>query len=232
MNSESVQLSEMPHVLVIDDDRRLRDLLKEFLSENGFLVSTSASASDARIKMRYFDFDILVLDVMMENETGIDFMTKLRSADDIPILLLTAMGEPADRILGLVHGADDYLAKPFEPKELVLRLQAILRRAVGALGAGTENIVFGEFMFNGKYGELRKQGEFVSLTSGEVRLLKVFTKNLGVAVSRETLASRARIEARTVDVQIARLRRKIEPNQRLPKFLVTVRGEGYVLRTG
>jgi len=222
----------MPHVLVIDDDRRLRVLLKEFLSENEFLVSTSASASDARMKMEYFDFDILVLDVMMEEETGIDFMTKLRTDDDIPILLLTAMGGSEDRILGLARGADDYLAKPFEPKELVLRLQAILRRVVGASGLVTESIVFGDFAFREKYGELRKRGELVSLTSGEVRLLRVFTRNLGVVVSRETLAFRARIEARTVDVQIARLRRKIETNQRFPKFLVTVRGEGYVLRAG
>ena len=232
MDSESVQLSAIPHVLVIDDDRRLRALLKEFLSENGFLVSTSASPSDARTKMQYFDFDILVLDVMMEEETGIDFMTKLRSDDDIPILLLTAMGGSEDRILGLVRGADDYLAKPFEPKELVLRLQAILRRAVGPLGLVAESVVFGDFAFAGKYGELRKQGEIVSLTSGEIRLLRVFTRNLGVVVSRETLAFRARIEARTVDVQIARLRRKIETNQRFPKVLVTVRGEGYVLRAG
>jgi len=232
MDSESVQLSAIPHVLVIDDDRRLRALLKEFLSENGFLVSTSVSASDARRKMQYFDFDILVLDVMMEEETGIDFMTTLRPDDDIPILLLTAMGGSEDRILGLGRGADDYLAKPFEPKELVLRLQAILRRAVGPLGLATESVVFGDFAFAGKYGELRKRGEIVSLTSGEVGLLRVFTRNLGVVVSRETLAFRARIEARTVDVQIARLRRKIEINQRFPKFLVTVRGKGYVLRAG
>ena len=232
MDSESVQLSAIPHVLVIDDDRRLRALLKEFLSENGFLVSAAVSASDARTKMQYFDFDILVLDVMMEEETGIDFMTTLRPDDDIPILLLTAMGGSEDRILGLGRGADDYLAKPFEPKELVLRQQAILRRAVGPLGLATESVVFGDFAFAGKYGELRKRGEIVSLTSGEVSLLRVFTRNLGVVVSRETLAFRARIEVRTVDVQIARLRRKIETNQRFPKFLVTVRGKGYVLRAG
>ena len=232
MNSKSVQLSAMPHVLVIDDDRRLRALLKEFLSENGFLVSTSANARDARKKMQYFDFDILVLDVMMEEETGIDFMTKLRTDNDIPVLLLTAMGGLEDRILGLERGADDYLAKPFEPKELVLRLQAVLRRAVSVLGLVTESFVFGDFSFSGKSGELRKRGELVNLTSGEVRLLRVFTRNFGMVVSRETLAIRARIEARTVDVQIARLRRKIETNQRFPKFLVTVRGEGYVLRTG
>lgn len=232
MMSEAARLSGMPHVLVVDDDRRLRTLLRDFLSENGFLVSTSESANDARKKMTYFSFDILVLDVMMEDETGIDFMTRLRSADDIPILLLTAMGESEDRIRGLASGADDYLAKPFEPKELVLRLQAILRRAVGALGTIAEKISFGDFVFDGKYGDLRKENETISLTSGEVSLLRVFTRNLGVVVSRETLATRARIEARTVDVQIARLRRKIESNQRAPKLLVTVRGEGYVLRTG
>ena len=132
MNNDLTQLSEMPHVLVVDDDRRLRSLLKDYLSENGFLVSASESAGDARTKMKYFGFDILVVDVMMEGETGIEFMQTLRSCDDIPILLLTAMGESEDRIRGLASGADDYLAKPFEPQELVLRLQAILRRATAS----------------------------------------------------------------------------------------------------
>ena len=195
MNNDLTQLSGMPHVLVVDDDRRLRSLLKDYLSENGFLVSASESAGDARTKMKYFGFDILVVDVMMEGETGIEFMQTLRSCDDIPILLLTAMGESEDRIRGLASGADDYLAKPFEPQELVLRLQAILRRATASRGLFSGKIVFGDLV-------------------------------------RETLASRAGIEARTVDVQIARLRRKIEHNPRLPQFLSTVRGEGYVLREG
>jgi len=227
-----MQLSEIPHVLVVDDDRRLRSLLKDYLSENGFLVSASESAGGARAKMEYFDFDILVVDVMMEGETGIEFMQTLRSCDDIPILLLTAMGESEDRIRGLASGADDYLAKPFEPQELVLRLQAILRRSSASKGLFSGKIVFGDFVFDDKQGELRKRDEPISLTSGELGLLRVFTKNVGVVVSRETLASRAGIEERTVDVQIARLRRKIEQNPRLPQFLSTVRGEGYVLREG
>ena len=232
MNNNLTQLSGMPHVLVVDDDRRLRSLLKDYLSENGFLVSASESAGDARAKMEYFDFDILVVDVMMEGETGLEFMQTLRSCDDIPILLLTAMGESEDRIRGLASGADDYLAKPFEPQELVLRLQAILRRSSASKGLFSEKIVFGDFVFDDKHGELRKRDELISLTSGELGLLRVFTKNVGVVVSRETLASRAGIEERTVDVQIARLRRKIEHNPRLPQFLSTVRGEGYVLREG
>ena len=232
MNNDLTQLSEMPHVLVVDDDRRLRSLLKDYLSETGFLVSTAESAGDARTKMKYFGFDILVVDVMMEGETGIEFMQTLRSCDDIPILLLTAMGESEDRIRGLASGADDYLAKPFEPQELVLRLQAILRRATASRGLFSGKIVFGDLVFDDKQGELRKRDELISLTSGELGLLRVFTKNVGVVVSRETLASRAGIEARTVDVQIARLRRKIEHNPRLPQFLSTVRGEGYVLREG
>ena len=134
MNNDLTQLSGMPHVLVVDDDRRLRSLLKDYLSENGFLVSASESAGEARAKMEYFDFDILVVDVMMEGETGIEFMQTLRSCDDIPILLLTAMGESEDRIRGLASGADDYLAKPFEPQELVLRLKAILRRSSASKG--------------------------------------------------------------------------------------------------
>ena len=232
MNNDLTQLSGMPHVLVVDDDRRLRSLLKDYLSENGFLVSASESAGDARTKMKYFGFDILVVDVMMEGETGIEFMQTLRSGDDIPILLLTAMGESEDRIRGLASGADDYLAKPFEPQELVLRLQAILRRATASRGLFSGKIVFGDFVFDDKQGELRKRDELISLTSGELGLLRVFTKNVGVVVSRETLASRAGIEERTVDVQIARLRRKIEQNPRLPRFLNTIRGEGYVLREG
>ncbi len=232
MNNDLTRLSEMPHVLVVDDDRRLRSLLKDYLSENGFLVSAAESAGDARVKMEYFDFDILVVDVMMEGETGIEFMQTLRSCDDIPILLLTAMGESEDRIRGLASGADDYLAKPFEPQELVLRLQAILRRSSASKGLFSGKIIFGDFVFDDKQGELRKRDELISLTSGELGLLRVFTKNVGVVVSREILASRAGIEARTVDVQIARLRRKIEQNPRLPQFLSTVRGEGYVLREG
>ena len=232
MNNDLPQLSAMSHVLVVDDDRRLRSLLKDYLSEYGFLVSASESAGEARAKMEYFDFDILVVDVMMEGETGIEFMQTLRSCDDIPILLLTAMGESEDRIRGLASGADDYLAKPFEPQELVLRLQAILRRTTASRGFFSGKIVFGDFVFDDKQGELRKRDELISLTSGELGLLRVFTKNVGVVVSRETLASRAGIEERTVDVQIARLRRKIEHNPRLPQFLSTVRGEGYVLREG
>ena len=232
MNNDLTQLSGMPHVLVVDDDRRLRSLLKDYLSENGFLVSASESAGDARAKMEYFDFDILVVDVMMEGETGIEFMQTLRSCNDIPILLLTAMGESEDRIRGLASGADDYLAKPFEPQELVLRLRAILRRSSLSTGLFSGKIIFGDFVFDDKQGELRKRDEPISLTSGELGLLRVFTKNVGVVVSRETLASRAGIEERTVDVQIARLRRKIEQNPRIPQFLSTVRGEGYVLREG
>ena len=232
MNNDLPQLSAMSHVLVVDDDRRLRSLLKDYLSEHGFLVSASESAGEAREKMEYFDFDILVVDVMMEGETGIEFMQTLRSCNDIPILLLTAMGESEDRIRGLASGADDYLAKPFEPQELVLRLRAILRRSSLSTGLFSGKIIFGDFVFDDKQGELRKRDEPISLTSGELGLLRVFTKNVGVVVSRETLASRAGIEERTVDVQIARLRRKIEQNPRIPQFLSTVRGEGYVLREG
>jgi len=222
----------MPHVLVVDDDRRLGSLLKDYLSENGFLVSASESADSARGQMKYFGFDILVVDVMMEGETGIEFMQALRSSDDIPILLLTAMGESEDRIHGLASGADDYLAKPFEPQELLLRLRAVLRRSRSPKSVFSGKIIFGDFVFDEKQGELRKRDEPLSLTSGELSLLRVFTKNVGIVVSREILAARAGIEARTVDVQIARLRRKIERNPRLPQFLITVRGEGYVLREG
>ncbi|SVB41174.1 uncharacterized protein METZ01_LOCUS194028 [marine metagenome] len=227
---DAFQMTQMPHVLVVDDDRRLRVLLRDFLAENGFLVATADDAVDARTKLYHLDFDVIVLDVMMPGENGIKFMQELRIKSDIPILLLTAMDEIEDRIIGLESGADDYLAKPFEPRELVLRLNAVLRRAQANEIEDGIVIRFGRFSFNGSRGELYRDEALIKLTWGEIGLLRAFARQVGVAVSRDVLAVRMGVSPRTVDVQIARLRRKIESDLSHPHYLITVRGEGYVLR--
>ena len=220
---------QRPHVLVVDDDARLRELLRRYLADNGFLVATASHAADARAKLSGLRFDVIVLDLMMPGENGLVFAEDLRRADDVPILMLTAMDAVEDRIAGLESGADDYLVKPFEPRELVLRLNAILRRASPA-AAGP--IAFGPFSFDPGIGELRDGEAPVVLTAAEVGLLRALTATVGLAVSRERLGVISRVAERSVDVQINRLRRKVEPDPRNPRYLVTVRGEGYALRTG
>ena len=219
------------HILVVDDDTRLRDLLKKYLLENGFRVTTAQCAKDARVKLQSLAFDLIVLDVMMPGESGIDFTHALRKDSNIPILLLTAMGEADDRIKGLEAGADDYLPKPFEPRELVLRIQMILRR-IQTDGEVAAEIFLGDFSFNLTHEELRKNGELVRLTSTEARLLAILAKNPGRALSREELVEKSCVDGgtRTIDVQVTRLRRKIEPDPKLPRYLQTIRGQGYVLR--
>jgi two-component system phosphate regulon response regulator OmpR len=229
---------ETPHLLIVDDDARLRDLLRKFLSDRGFLVTVAADAADAGAKLASLAFDLLVLDVMMPGETGVDFTKRLRKNSTVPILLLTARGEAQDRIAGLASGADDYLPKPFEPDELLLRIRAILRRAPPPVEAPAE-IRFGPYLFDPAREELTdtKKGDIddriVRLTAAEASLLKVLAARPGAVVSREDLLKQSRISGneRTVDVQVTRLRRKIETDPRLPRYLQTVRGEGYVLRT-
>ena len=221
---------ERPHVLVVDDDRRLRSLLHDFLSENGFMVATADDAADAREKLNYLDFDALVLDVMMPGENGIQFMQEFRNTSSVPILLLTAMDEVKDRIAGFEGGADDYLAKPFEPRELVLRLNAILRRAQARSAPERSVVRFGGFVFDPVRGQLDRGHETIRLTTSDSELLRAFSQRPNSAVAREFLADHMGVSPRTVDVQIARLRRKIEPDLRYPRYLLTVRGEGYVLR--
>jgi len=222
---------EMPHVLVVDDDTRLRDLLSRYLGENGFRVTVARDAADARAKLAGMAFDALVLDVMMPGESGLDLTKSLRATSNVPVLLLTALGEAENRIEGLSRGADDYLVKPFEPRELVLRLEAILRRA-RALPISTASVALGSLSFDVAREELTRAGNPVRLTAAEASLLKVFAQNPGRTLTRDELIKRSRIEGndRTVDVQITRLRRKIEPDPRIPRYLQTVRGEGYVLR--
>jgi len=225
----------MAHVLIVDDDARLLDLLRRFLSANGFRVTTAATASEARTRLAAIDFDLILLDVMMPGESGLDLATHLRrTGQTAPVLLLTAMGEAEDRIRGLETGAEDYVVKPFEPRELVLRMRNILRRRPS--GPGSEQAVrsvrFGGLVFDLAREQLTRDGEPVHLTTAEASLLKAFAAQAGQTLSRETLIDSSRIEgnARTVDVQVTRLRRKIEADPSEPRWLQTVWGRGYVFR--
>ena len=222
---------DLPHVLVVDDDDRLRELLRKYLSENGFLVSTARDAGDARARLGGLAFDVIVLDLMMPGESGLDFARHLRRDSTVPLLMLTAMGETEDRIAGFEHGADDYLAKPFEPRELLLRLHAILRRVPTPPEPPTR-VNLGDVAFDLGRQQLDRGGEPIHLTSVETTLLKALAERAGTVLSREELIAATGAEAggRAVDVQVTRLRRKIEPDPRLPRYLRTVRGRGYVLR--
>jgi two-component system phosphate regulon response regulator OmpR len=218
-------------VLVVDDDTRLRELLKSFLSRN-FRVSTAGNAAAARQQLGALNFDLIVLDVMMPGETGLEFAGELRKTNDVPILMLTAMGDPKDRIAGLEKGVDDYLGKPFEPRELLLRIQSILRRGRPAeIGAAPEKVSFGPFQFDLAVGELTQKGKRVPLTDAEIALLRALGARLGEVLSRETLCRSVGggVNERAIDVQVTRLRRKIEPDPGFPRYLRTVRGQGYRL---
>jgi len=220
---------ENPHLLVVDDDERLRALLQRYLSQNGFRVSAAADAAEARALMKSIAFDLLIVDVMMPGETGLDLTRAVRGQSQVPILILTARGEPEDRIAGLEHGADDYLPKPFEPRELVLRCGALLRRSAPPVQAHRE-VMMGEAVFDPDRGELRRKGKPVRLTSSESALLKLFTANAGRPFSRTDLCTRLGVALeRSIDVQVTRLRRKIEEDPKLPLYIQTVRGVGYVL---
>ena len=228
-----------PHLLVVDDDARLRELLRRYLSKNGFRVTAAADAAEARANLASFAFDLIVLDVMLPGESGLDLTRALRGPataangrpGHIPILLLTAMAEPDDRINGLEEGADDYLAKPFEPRELVLRIRNIIERR-GASDDASRTLRFGAFRFDLARGELFRGGEIVHLTAAEAGLLASLAARAGEAVSREDLSLSAQFggNIRNVDVQMTRLRRKIEPDPRYPRYLQTVRGTGYALK--
>lgn len=217
------------HLLIVDDDDRIRALLKRYLSESGFRTSVAADAAEARRLMSSVDFDLLILDVMMPGETGFSLTRSIRAASNVPILVLTARGLPEDRIEGLEMGADDYLSKPFEPRELLLRVNALLRRAQPAALEKRE-LSFGGCVFSIGRGELRKNGELVRLTAGETALLKALAQKPREPISREALAEQtdAGME-RSIDVQVTRLRKKIEEDPRAPIYLQTVRGVGYAL---
>ena len=219
-----------PHLLVVDDDERLRALLQRYLSSNGFRVSAAANAADARALMKSMAFDLLILDVMMPGESGFDLTKSVRASSSVPILMLTARGEAEDRIKGLEHGADDYLAKPFEPRELLLRVNALLRRAVPPAQKAIAEVHMGDCVYDPERGQLRRKGKPVHLTSSESALLQFFAANAGRSFSRADLCARLGVALeRSIDVQVTRLRRKIEEDPKLPLYLQTVRGVGYVL---
>lgn len=219
---------DLPHVLIVDDDEKLRRLLARYLREHGFLASTAENAADAEQVLDAFAFEALIVDVMMPGENGIDFTRRLRARSDVPILVLTARGQPEDRISGLEAGADDYLPKPFEPRELTLRLERIVGRK--NYQARADTIVFGPNTFHPRRGELRRHGEMIKLTGAELALLRTLTAKPGAPFSRATLAEQTGAGFdRSIDVQVTRLRRKLEDDPRTPLFLQTVRGIGYVL---
>ena len=225
------------HVLVVDDDARLRALLSRYLAEHGFRVTTAGHACEARDKLRVIQPDLLVLDVMMPGETGLSLTSALRAdRPDLPILLLTARGAPEDRIAGFEAGADDYLGKPFEPYELVLRLRAMLRRVVVPVAAEPAGPVrLGPLEFDAERAELRGPAGVVHLTGGEAALLQALARKPGEVLSREEIVDILQMDEageRAIDVQVTRLRRKIEADPREPRFLHTVRGRGYVLKPG
>lgn len=222
-------MTNKPHILIVDDDTRLRDLLSQYLTENNFRVTTAANAEEARGRLRGLEFDLIVLDVMMPGEDGLKLTEALRKVSKISILLLTAMGKPDERVQGLEYGADDYMTKPFEPRELVLRIRTILGRS--ALNAPIGFVTLGEYQFNIARRELRKGNTGIHLTTIEANLLSVLARNSGVPMTRDELIAQCSIQggARTVDVQVTRLRRKIETDAREPRFLHTIRGHGYIL---
>ena len=225
------------HILVVDDDTRLRDLLRQYLSDNGYRITTADSAEAAQQFCRSIAFDLIVLDRMMPGDDGLSFARELRAGDRVPILMLTAMGEVKDRIDGLEVGVDDYLPKPFEPRELLLRIQIILRRvetadeAVAAPPLQME-IALGDFRFDVARALLSGADGAVKLTSAEASLLTALAQRPGEVMSRLDLTEICDIEGgeRSIDVQVTRIRRKVEPDPKTPRYLQTVRGRGYVLR--
>lgn len=221
---------DAPHLLVVDDDTRIRTLLKQFLSSNGFRVTVAANAAEARRQLAGLDFDLLVVDVMMPGENGVDLTRSLRAAKSVPILMLTALSETDNRISGLEAGADDYLPKPFDPRELILRINNILRRGGPPQTPKVEQLVFGPYTFQIARRELKNAGETIRLTDREQEILAIFAARPGETIPRHELVSGdSEVGERTIDVQINRLRRKIERDPANPVWLQTVRGVGYRL---
>ena len=223
-------MEDLPHILVVDDDERLRDLLSKFLSENGFMVVTAGDAAEARTRLTSLDFDLIILDLMMPGESGISFARDLRKRSAMPILMLTAMAEAEDRISGLESGADDYLVKPFEPRELLLRINNVLKRVPKK--DMVDELSLGDVVFSLVRDEIIRDGTPIRLTDVEAALLRVLAERPGDIFTREELIQRtgATGGGRAVDVQVTRLRRKIEADPKNPRYLQTVRGQGYALK--
>ncbi|MGL5116072.1 MAG: response regulator [Beijerinckiaceae bacterium] len=222
------------HVLIVDDDRRIRDLLSRFLGSNGYRATTAESAEDARRRLEQISFDLIILDVMMPGENGFEFATRLRQTSSVPILMLTALADINDRIRGLEAGVDDYLPKPFDPRELLLRIASILRRVAASPPAtavpAPDSVSFGRFTFHVAKGELNDGAETIKLTDREREMLRQLAEAYGAPVTREALSGPdSESNERTIDVQINRLRRKIELDPADPVYLQTVRGSGYRL---
>ena len=225
---------ECAHILVVDDDLRLRSLLQRYLQENGFAVTGARDAENARMFLKQYLFDLLIVDVMMPNETGLEFLQKLRTESDVPAIVLTAMGETQDRITGLEAGADDYLPKPFEPKELVLRINNILRRVPNKPKEHTPVLSLGNCRYDLAKKEFSRLGEgIIHITPVEQSILSILGQKSGQIFTRERLAELLGVgqSPRSIDVQITRLRKKIEPDSKNPRYLQTVRGKGYMLLT-
>jgi two-component system phosphate regulon response regulator OmpR len=231
MNTPAVALpDDAPHLLVVDDDRRIRLLLSRFLLAEGYRVTTAQSAAEARLKLEALHFDLLILDVMMPGETGFELARSIRQTSVVPILMLTARDEKESRIEGLETGADDYLSKPFEPRELSLRIGNILKRTKPPMPPPPDSVRFGQFIFHVGRGELRRGEEIVRLTDREREMLRILAVSPGETVPRLALAGNgASLNERAVDVQVNRLRRKIERDPANPLIVQTVRGIGYRL---
>src|ERR1700689_1888211 len=226
----AIPSDDAPHLLVVDDDRRIRALLLRFLVSEGYRVTTAETAREARAKLESLNFDLLILDVMMPGENGFDLARAIRAGSAVPILMLTARDEKESRIMGLEIGAADHLAKPFEPRELALRVANILKRARPPAAAPVESVRFGQFVFHLARGELRRGEEVIRLTDREREMLRVLTTSAGETVPRQALAGNGDgVGERTVDVQVNRLRRKIERDPANPLIVQTVRGVGYRL---
>lgn len=220
------------HILVVDDDTRLRALLQRFLRDSGFYVSSAKGAADARLMLKEYKFDLLIVDIMMPQESGLVFLQKLREQNDVPVILLTAMGETGDRVSGLEIGADDYMPKPFEPKELVLRIKNIFKRSIKKDNDVQQKLNLGLCWYDlDKKELLSKQGQIIHITPVEQAMLSLLGQKSGQIFSREKMAELlgAGQGTRSIDVQVTRLRKKIEKDSKNPRYLQTVRGKGYML---
>ena len=232
MNDQDIKKFNF-HILVIDDDQRLRLLLKQFLEKNGFRVSDAEDTDQAKKIMKSLIFDLLVIDIMMPGQNGLEFLKEVRLKNNIPALMLSAMSALEDRLDGLEFGADDYMTKPFEPRELLLRIQNILKRFTPNISRNNDNTRFGPFLFNQNSLNLYKDGISVHLTTSEQKLLNCFALSPNKALSRDDINNLlgGNMEIRSIDVAIVRIRRKLEQDQRYPVYLQTVRGVGWMLQT-
>ena len=231
---ENILSTNKPHILIVDDDRRLRDLLHQYLSNQGFTVTIADSAADARVKISSLQFDVMIIDWMMPDEDGISLLTTIKPEITTPVLMLTALDDPDNRVKGLSSGADDYLSKPFDPRELVLRLQKLLQRqnAAPLVQHAPQLIYFGSFVYERERRLLKEGNRLIKLTTAEANLLSILASSLGQPLPREEIVKRLSdqtVTERSIDVQINRLRRKIEPDPTIPRYLQTVRNRGYVL---